>query len=278
MALTRNLTIAVLAALIGMAGMSDAEAGRFGSKSRSGGGNHRSFGGGNHRSFGGGHRHRGHWGHKHWGHKHHWGHRHWGHKRHWGHRHHYWGHRRYYAHKPYYYRWNYYNQYRSFCEPSYYHDYCFTQAPAPVPAPGPFPLGAAPPVGAVPQTVGVAPQAVGVPPQTLGVPPQTVGAAPPITVPVAPAEITAGSWTAKPANNVSIMLTFGADSKFQWQQTIDGKDNSFAGSYLMENGTLNLTRGDNQQKLIGTVAANTGGFNFKLQNGDPQDPGLNFSR
>jgi hypothetical protein len=41
---------------------------------------------------------------------------------------------------------------------------------------------------------------------------------------------------------------------------------------------LTLSRDDNQQKLIGSVAANGNGFNFKLQYGDPKDPGLAFSR
>jgi hypothetical protein len=85
-------------------------------------------------------------------------------------------------------------------------------------------------------------------------------------------------WTARPANTVSIVLTFESDSRFAWTQTIDGKANNFAGTYSLDNGMLTLSRDDNQQKLIGLVAANGNGFNFKLQNGDAKDPGLAFSR
>jgi len=247
----RNLTIAVLAMIIGLASIADVEAGRFGSRSRSGGGNRRSFGGGNHRNFGGGHnnRHRswGHQVHKHFGHKHHGhhghhGHKHHGHhdrKHHFGHKHH--GNHKHFAHRGHHYRWNYYNHYRGFCQPCHYQSYTF--AP---PAPVPF----------------VA----------------TAGPAPAAPAPIAPVEIAVGTWTANPANNVTIVLSFGADSQFQWQQTIEGQNSSFTGSYAMENGTLNLTRSDSQQTLIGTVSITEGGFNFKLQNGDPNDPGLNFIR
>lgn len=85
-----------------------------------------------------------------------------------------------------------------------------------------------------------------------------------------------GTWSASLTNGSTVTLQLDADGTFIWNAVKSGKPSTFSGTYILNGGTLTLTRTDNQ-KLTGTLlAANTNGFTFKLDG--VKDNGLQFAR
>jgi uncharacterized protein (TIGR03066 family) len=88
-----------------------------------------------------------------------------------------------------------------------------------------------------------------------------------------------GTWKASPAKGVAIELTLKNDSNFVWKVTQAGKPNALEGQYSVEGNQLSLQQKSNGETMAGRVMlADNGGFNFKLTETGPGDPGLNFSK
>ncbi len=85
-----------------------------------------------------------------------------------------------------------------------------------------------------------------------------------------------GDFKAAPAEGVEFQLILNTDTTFKWSFTADGETSTFEGKYTIENNELTLIRKQDGEKLIGIVDLNEKGFSFKMKDGDPQDPGLDF--
>ncbi len=116
--------------------------------------------------------------------------------------------------------------------------------------------------------------------QALGgfTPPDAVAAQSATDPQAAPQMSLAGVWTAQLANGSRVQLSLQADGNFSWTAVNkDGQSSVFQGSYAMQNGSLSLTRGNDGQKLDGTMtltSANT--FSFQLT--AAQSASLDFVR
>ncbi len=86
-----------------------------------------------------------------------------------------------------------------------------------------------------------------------------------------------GAWTATLPNSASVQLALQADGSFIWTAINKGTTSAFQGSYSIANGTLTLTRSNDNQNLTGQFTmTDNGGFTFKLSGA--QDAGLSFAR
>jgi tetratricopeptide (TPR) repeat protein len=95
--------------------------------------------------------------------------------------------------------------------------------------------------------------------------------------PVTTAEL-AGNWTAQKPDGSSISLQLGADSKFAWKYTQNGKSHDFGGSYTVADNLLVLNQ-NNTPAMVGQVSGADGKrFNFHLAGSPPGDPGLTFMK
>ncbi len=116
--------------------------------------------------------------------------------------------------------------------------------------------------------------------QALGgfAPPEAVAAQAATDPQAAPQMSLAGVWTAQLANGSRVQLSLQADGNFSWTAVNkDGQSSVFQGTYAMQNGSLSLTRGNDGQKLEGTMtltSANT--FSFQLT--AAQSASLDFVR
>jgi hypothetical protein len=85
-----------------------------------------------------------------------------------------------------------------------------------------------------------------------------------------------GSWKADQPDGSSISLRLSGDSKYTWRFTRQGKTQEYSGTYTFADNLLILKQG-NTPAMVGQVASSgNGGFNFKLANSGPSDPGLMF--
>jgi hypothetical protein len=116
--------------------------------------------------------------------------------------------------------------------------------------------------------------------QALGgfAPPDAVAAQAATDSQSAPQMSLAGVWTAQLANGSRVQLSLQADGNFSWTAVNkDGQSSVFQGTYAMQNGSMSLTRGNDGQKLDGTLtltSANT--FSFQLT--AAQSASLDFVR
>ncbi len=124
----------------------------------------------------------------------------------------------------------------------------------------------------------------GAPSQTAGAPPAPPGASPAEpTAPSAPAAPVnsadlAGRWTATRPDGGTVTLNLGGDSKYDWNFTANGQTHNFGGNYSVADNLLILKQGDTPSMVGQVTMVNNRQFNFKMPGGNPNDPGLTFSR
>ncbi len=88
----------------------------------------------------------------------------------------------------------------------------------------------------------------------------------------------AGSWTASLPNGARVQLALQADGNFSWTAiNKDGQSSVFQGTYAVENGALSLTRGNDGQKLQGSMTM-TGSNTFSFKLAADQSAALEFVR
>ncbi len=87
-----------------------------------------------------------------------------------------------------------------------------------------------------------------------------------------------GEFQASPAEGVEFKLVLNADKTFVWTFKTKEETSSFEGTYTIAGNELTLVRQKDGDKLVGTLTAIDKGFNFKMSDGDPQDPGLDFTK
>ena len=117
--------------------------------------------------------------------------------------------------------------------------------------------------------------------------PAAAGATPPpIPVPVAqPANAVAtppgqivGTWTAKPAPDVTITLSVDPAGKFSWRVAEKGGTRTLSGSSTFGNNILTLAS-DTGEPLVGKITmTDANAFTFQAGGGGSGDPGLAFTR
>jgi len=116
--------------------------------------------------------------------------------------------------------------------------------------------------------------------QALGgfAPPDVVAAQAATDPQAAPQMSLAGVWTAQLANGSRVQLSLQADGNFSWTAVNkDGQSSVFRGTYTIHNGSLSLTRGNDGQKLDGTMTL-TSDNTFSFQLTAAQSASLNFVR
>jgi tetratricopeptide (TPR) repeat protein len=112
------------------------------------------------------------------------------------------------------------------------------------------------------------------------------GQAPPAsTAPVAtdsPAGVAGkleGSWTAQPAPDTIITVTFQDKGHFAWKVSRQGKDQQFEGNSSFENGILTLVQDQNNNAMVGNVIwKDESHFTFKVVGAGQTDQGLSFTK
>jgi hypothetical protein len=87
-----------------------------------------------------------------------------------------------------------------------------------------------------------------------------------------------GSWTAPIADGASIRLSLQNDGNFSWIATSkNGTASRFSGRYTVGKDSLTLIRGNDDQKLGGSMTyTNANTFSFKVAGNNA--PAINFSR
>jgi tetratricopeptide (TPR) repeat protein len=87
-----------------------------------------------------------------------------------------------------------------------------------------------------------------------------------------------GTWTAIPANGVTIALSLDTDKGFSWKVTDHGQTHEFKGSATFGGDALALAASD-QPPMVGTVSwKDDSHFQFKALGAPPSDPGLSFGK
>jgi hypothetical protein len=87
-----------------------------------------------------------------------------------------------------------------------------------------------------------------------------------------------GTWTASPAQGVTIALSIAAPEKFTWSVDQGGKKTSFDGQVSLAGDVLTLARQDGSA-LVGRVGVPAPGqLLFQAMGGGAADPGLTFTR
>ncbi|WP_339910336.1 tetratricopeptide repeat protein [Symmachiella dynata] len=92
-----------------------------------------------------------------------------------------------------------------------------------------------------------------------------------------PAKIV-GEFRASPAEGIEFKFVLNADKTFVWTFQSKDETSSFEGTYTVSGNELTLVRKKDGDKLIGIMTPTEKGFDFKIQGGDPQDPGLKFTK
>ena len=87
-----------------------------------------------------------------------------------------------------------------------------------------------------------------------------------------------GTFRASPADGVEFKIMLNADQTFKWTFKSKVSTSSFEGTYTIDGNKFTLVRKTDGDKMVGIVAFNDNVFHFKMQDGDPKDPGLNFLR
>jgi len=106
---------------------------------------------------------------------------------------------------------------------------------------------------------------------------------PPPAEPAAPAKPVdaaglAGQWKAERPDGSSIALTLGADSKYTWKYTRQGKSQEFSGTCSVADNLLVLKQGASPTMVGQVTLLAPNRLNFKLANDNPNDPGLDFTK
>jgi tetratricopeptide (TPR) repeat protein len=88
------------------------------------------------------------------------------------------------------------------------------------------------------------------------------------------------SWSAQPAPDTAITLSFPETGRFAWSVSRQSKEQRFTGKDTYENGILTLVQDQNNNNvMVGHVRwIDEDHFNFKVLGGGPDDPGLTFSK
>jgi tetratricopeptide (TPR) repeat protein len=88
-----------------------------------------------------------------------------------------------------------------------------------------------------------------------------------------------GTWTAQPAPDTTITLSFQDQGRFLWKVSRKGKDQQFSGKFTHENGVLTLVQDQNNNNvMVGNVSwKDDSHFGFKVVGSGPGDPGLSLS-
>lgn len=87
-----------------------------------------------------------------------------------------------------------------------------------------------------------------------------------------------GDWKVEQPDGATVALSLTADSKYTWKYTRQGKTQTHSGTYTLTDNLLILKEGDTPM-MVGQVASvGDKGFNFKLANNNPSDPGLTFQK
>jgi tetratricopeptide (TPR) repeat protein len=114
--------------------------------------------------------------------------------------------------------------------------------------------------------------------------PSGAGAAPSPAAPEATTSTKAGdligTWTAQPAADITITLTFQDKGRFFWKVSRQGKDQQFEGTSTYDRGILTMVQQQNNNNvMVGNVAwKDDDHFTFKVLGGGPSDPGLSFTK
>jgi len=89
-----------------------------------------------------------------------------------------------------------------------------------------------------------------------------------------------GTWTAQPAADNTITLTFQDKGHFVWKVSRQGKDQQFEGTSTYDSGILTMVQQPNNNNvMVGNVAwKDDDHFTFKVLGGGPNDPGLSFAK
>ncbi|MFN0056170.1 MAG: tetratricopeptide repeat protein [Planctomycetales bacterium] len=88
-----------------------------------------------------------------------------------------------------------------------------------------------------------------------------------------------GTWKGAPDKNTAIELTLKGDDTFTWKVTVGGRSNVLEGSFAVEGDQLSLTQKTDGSTMVGRVTLKEkSGFNFRLVDTGPGDPGLDFTR
>ncbi len=86
-----------------------------------------------------------------------------------------------------------------------------------------------------------------------------------------------GVWTAKPAQGVTINITFTADGKFNWVVDQNGKKNTITGETSMGKNLLTLAGSEQGSVMVGNCNwTDATHFTFKIVGGPADDPGLSL--
>jgi tetratricopeptide (TPR) repeat protein len=88
----------------------------------------------------------------------------------------------------------------------------------------------------------------------------------------------AGTWTAKPAPDTSIVLRLGDDKRFTWTVTQRGKPRDITGDWSLANDMLTMAQAGQGSAMVGRVAwQSENRWTFRVMGAGPDDPGLAFS-
>lgn len=91
------------------------------------------------------------------------------------------------------------------------------------------------------------------------------------------AESLVGTWqAARPDGTVTLELT--GDARFTWSFSHGEQAQSFGGTYTLADSLLVLERDDGGAMVGRVTPAGEAGFNFRLVEGPPSDPGIDFER
>ena len=86
-----------------------------------------------------------------------------------------------------------------------------------------------------------------------------------------------GTFTATPADGVTIKLTLNADGTFKWEESASGASQQFSGKYTLEKDVLTMTRsGDNDAMASQIIDDGQKGFTLRPKNADKDNPGMQF--
>ena len=81
-----------------------------------------------------------------------------------------------------------------------------------------------------------------------------------------------------PRPTATVDFSLQPNHTFTWTVSSNGQNQSFSGTYTQDGNDLVLTRSDGQ-KMEGLVSmTGSNELRFRLKNGNPNDPGLQFSK
>jgi tetratricopeptide (TPR) repeat protein len=87
-----------------------------------------------------------------------------------------------------------------------------------------------------------------------------------------------GTWTAQPAPDTKITVSFQDQGHFVWKVNHQGQEHQFQGDSSYTNGILTLAQ-DQNNAMVGDVNwQDPNHFQFKVLGGGPSDPGLTFTK